>query len=552
MASLALAAPSTATSRARVLILAIAAVVLAQVWLVFVKSINWDEFLHHSQIHDLRGGRLFQAFQMLHTWIYIWVPALSDEVIRQIQFVRLANLGFELITLAALFGIARRFASVEASLLACLAYVGGGGVFLHGFAERPDPIATAFLMSALWIAATRRLDTAHALAAALLIGLAGVATIKSALYLPCFAGIAWWRMNEEGEHERTLRAVLLVALAAPVVFAVAIAIHAQWLNPDAPKVTQQPIRTIWTQFFTQGLFSRGRYIVQQMIFAPFLTVAIVLAPFAWKPAGLSKPARMALVGMMLPLLSLAVYRNTFPYFFVCLLAPVAVAVAPLFDAAMRRYDWRFIAALLLAAPAILTVREPRGELETQRAIGEQVSRLFPKGTPYLSYSGMSSDSPRVIWILTSGVGLANYYRTGDPIIARASNEGRLRYVIADHEVIEAALRGEPFAGVFLPADDAALRDNYAHFWGPLWLEGTELDGGATKGTIAISRGGKFTLGGGPALVDGQPIAPGETIRISAGSHVLESTSHSKPVLWRGTIIPRATLPEPVAPIYTNF
>ena len=46
---------------------AIAVVLVAQVYLVFAKSINWDEFLHLSQLHDLRGGRLVHAFQMLQT-----------------------------------------------------------------------------------------------------------------------------------------------------------------------------------------------------------------------------------------------------------------------------------------------------------------------------------------------------------------------------------------------------------------------------------------------------------------------------------------------------
>ena len=110
----------------------IALVVLGQIYLVFAKSINWDEFLHLSQIHDLRDGRLVWAFQVLHTRIFYWLPLVTSDVIQQVQIARLAMLGFELVTIAAIYGLARLFVSIEAALLTSLAYISGGYVFLHG------------------------------------------------------------------------------------------------------------------------------------------------------------------------------------------------------------------------------------------------------------------------------------------------------------------------------------------------------------------------------------------------------------------------------------
>ena len=197
----------------------IALVVLGQIYLVFAKSINWDEFLHLSQIHDLRDGRLVWAFQVLHTRIFYWLPLVTSDVIQQVQIARLAMLGFELVTIAAIYGLARLFVSIEAALLTSLAYISGGYVFLHGFSLRPDPIFTALMMSALWLAATQRLRFPTALVISALIGISGAATIKSVLYLPCFAGIIWWRLADTENRRQALRTVAIIAVLAPLVFA---------------------------------------------------------------------------------------------------------------------------------------------------------------------------------------------------------------------------------------------------------------------------------------------------------------------------------------------
>ena len=531
---------------------AIVLVVLGQTYLIFTKSINWDEFLHLSQIHDLRGGRLVQAFQMLHTRIFYWVPLVATDVIRQVQVVRLGMLGFELVTIAAIFGLARRFVPVEAALLSCLAYVGGGQVFQHGFALRPDPIATAMLMSALWLAATQRLKLPVVLAIGALIGLGGAATIKDALYLPCFAGIAWWRYSEATDRRQVLRAVATVGVVASLVFAVAILLHAQSLPSQAPSVDPQPLRTILPKFFAEGLFPRGHYTVRQIVMAPLLAAVIALAPLAWRRCGLTGPARVALLGLMLPLLSLVVYRNTFPYYFVFLLAPVVVAAAPALQLAMRRFDWRFVVAMLLASPLILLAKEPREYLGKQRALIDQVNRMYPPGTPYLSYSGMISDNPRIVPILISGVGIASYHRNGEAIVAREIRRGRVPFIIADHRNIQLALEGRPVTETLLPADVAAMRGNYVRFWGPLWLEGKQLPEGSTAGTIEIERGGPFTLAGSAATIDGNAVRVGEVVELEPGRHMMASTSKVAPILWRGTEVPKPPDKELSGAIYTDF
>ncbi len=64
--------------------------IAAQVFLVFTKSFNWDEFYHFSMVHDLPKGRLTWDFQTLYIRLFLWVPAVTDDLIAQLQIARLA------------------------------------------------------------------------------------------------------------------------------------------------------------------------------------------------------------------------------------------------------------------------------------------------------------------------------------------------------------------------------------------------------------------------------------------------------------------------------
>jgi hypothetical protein len=219
---------------------------------------------------------------------------------------------------------------------------------------------------------------------------------------------------------------------------------------------------------------------------------------------------------------------------------------------MRRYDWRFVVAVLLISPLALIATEPRDQLGRQRALIDQVHRMFPPGTPYLSYSGIISDYPRIISILTSGVGITSYYHNGDPIVAREIRRGKVPFIIADHVVIERALKGEPIPETFLPADVAAMPDNYVRYWGPQWLEGKQLPEGKTAGTIDIERDGPFTLADAAATIDGKAVRVGEVIQLKQGKHMMASASKVASILWKGTKIPKAPGKELNGPMYTRF
>lgn len=449
----------------RALIAAILAVAGLQAWLVFTKAINWDEFFHFSQVYELQQGRLTRDLQVLHARLFGWATMVPGGVIRQIEAARLAMLGCELIAAAAIAGLARRFAGTEAALIAALAWIGGGLVFLHGFSFRADPMATASLMVALWLMGTRRLSWGVVLGAGFLIGLAGMMTVKAVIYAPCFAGIAWLRLAEADNRKATLLRLVLIPAVAAIAFWLILLAHRSGL-PVAHSAAES-VGADRSRFFAAGLFPQRLYMVKQLVLGPVLTLAVLAAPLGWK--GRSRAERIALAGLLLPILTLVLYRNAWPYYYTFLMAPLAVSAAPLFAALRQRCSTGILIALLLAGPLLMTAAEPREVLPRQEATIAALRQVDPRPVGYLSWSGMVSDYPRVVDFLTSGVGVNQYYRTGNPRIAKAIAEGRLRFIIADHPVIALALEGKPLPETLLPADVAAMRAGFVHWSGDVWL-----------------------------------------------------------------------------------
>jgi len=112
---------------------------------------------------------------------------------------------------------------------------------------------------------------------------------------------------------------------------------------------------------------------------------------------------------------------------------------------------------------------------------------------------MIADYPRILTVLTSGNGIRYYYEARDPIVGREIDRGKVAFVIANQEVIQAALSGHPFPGTFLPDDMAAISGNYVQQWGVLWREGVLIPAGSGAFRFELRRDGDFVLAGAPVF-----------------------------------------------------
>ncbi len=524
-----------------------------QLYLVSYKSFNWDEFLHYSQVYLARNGTLAAPFQVLHSRILFWAPYAAESLVDQMRLARLFMWGCTLVTLAAIYGLARQFTCRVNSLYAAIAYLTAGYVFTQSFSIRADPMAAATLMSALYLFASGKLTPARAIAAGALIGLAGMITLKSVFYAPCFAGIAWWRYRQAGGKADILIPIAAMTMAALLAFAVIYWLHTSGLAAK-PVESSSPASFMesgkaW--FFSEDSYGQ-KWILVQAGWAFVFVLCIVLAPFGWRWTRVSASAQLALIGLVAPLLVLTFYRNTFPYFFVFLLAPVAVAIAPVLGTMRDRYGTIPMLALLALSPVVLTLREPIDVIDRQQAMIAYVKREFPRPVSYLARSGEIANYPRALVHLTASVGMNRYHERGKPIIARKVEAGQIAFVLANHPNIEAALNGKPLPRSFLQADANLLNDNFVQQWGPLYRAAKAIPAGDAPHRFKVPSSGPYTLEGERLLIDGQEVVHGQTIVLAAGEHEASGPRANRTVLWRGERLPSPPPMEWDGPFYTRF
>lgn len=530
------------------------ACLVAQLYLVLFKSFNWDEFLHFSEVYKARAGTLSDPFQVLHARILWWAPDMAANLIDQMRLVRVFMWLMELVTLSAIYGVARRFTQASNAFFASFAYLTAGYVFTQGFSVRADPMTAATLMSALFLLAKGELRWIKSIVIGALLGAAGMMTVKAIFYVPCFAGLAWLKFGEAANKAQLLGNLMAAVISAALSFGAIYLYHTSHLAHVAG-LTQPVPHTSFLSFFLRWITADlpfADYIRFEIILAPLFFFAVALAPFAWKKTNLKFDEKLALAGFMLPLATLLFYRNTFPYFFVFLLAPVAVAIAPALGLVRERYGSVFLAIFLSAAPIALAILEPRHMIDRQRTLIDYVHREFPKKTGYLDYSAMIADYPRVFEHLTSGNGIRAYHDRGDAVVGMEIDRGNVPFIIANQEVIQNALEGHPVPNTFLPADLAAMNGNYVRQWGVLWREGTRVPGGRGAFEFRLRRGGEFVVDGDSLTIDGAHEAHGTRVALSKGRHVIAGGRRATSILWRGDRLPTTPPDVPMDSVFTNF
>jgi hypothetical protein len=535
-----------------VILAALAAVALLQLHLVFTKSFNWDEFYHFGQIYELREGRLAQVLQTFHARFLGWAIHVPGDTIAKMQAARFELWLLGLAVAAAVYGTARRFASDHAALLAALAWLSGGYAFLHSFSIRPDTIAAAALMGALWLIATRRLTPAAALLAGALAALALMATIKTVFYVPPFVAIAWLRWREDELRGVLVRFAALAAVACAATFALLYAWHAPAVMPTPAGTSGAVLGDSSSRMFAEGLFPRGRFLLAEIAFAPVLTAMILLAPGTIREARLGSTRAWILAGLALPLASVAVYANAFPYFYAFILPPVAVALAPAIERYGARFGYGAIAGALLLNAALLDLKEPKAVLPRQRAVIAGIKQVFPQPVWYFDEPGVVGDYRHATTWMTSGWGLKKYRERGRPELSEFAANHVVPFALAKGPALESALTGAPRDEQFLSADRAMLRDNYIPHWGLLHVAGKVVPAGPAPLRLVFAVPGTYTVEAAPMSIDGAAYASGALVTLTRGPHTIGGNRGSPGTLRWGDHLPVPTAPFPDGALFTTY
>lgn len=512
------------------------------------RAINWDEFYHYTQINELLAGTLSKPMQTLQARMFGWVRWLPLGNIDQIIAARGVMLGFTLACAASIYALAHGFASRKAALVCALAWLSAGFVLQHASSYRPDAIAAALLMASLTVMTRSRLGLGASLVVAALAALAVLVTIKSVLYAPAFAGIAWLRWQEAGRTRAS--ALRLIALAAQVValFGVFYMAHSAFLPGTFDSGAM--VAGSAGQMFQPFTFPYAHHALKAAATAPIFALALLAAPvLLWRDRSLTGAERVALASLLLPITSVAFYHNSAAYYYVFIPPPVAVGCLIAFRAMITRYSLLAVSAVMVLSAGAVFATEERETLAKQRQIVAAADQIFAEPVAYFDFPGMIGHFPKANGFLTPWG--AQAYREGfGETMAEALERREVPLVLENDPAFTDALRTQAEVPVLLAQDVALLRDTYVHFWGPYWLAGEALDAGETR-VVTIRVPGSYTVRDGSIGIEGMLYLPGEVLHLDRATHTLAAYDRPARLIW-GDGLKEPEMPAPEEPYWTQF
>lgn len=531
---------------------AIALSFLLQLFIAFHRQINWDEFWFLTRIYRYRHGVMKAELQTAYVHAFTWLAYVSDNVIGRIVTARVLMLGFEAGTLWLIYVCARRFVSREAALLGLFTYVSLNYVLIHGASFRADPIVTFFLMASVAIFLAPEFTFTSAIAGALALAIAGLITIKAAFYLPPIGAILLWRYVESPAR-RAYAVKLSVGVAVSAIFFAAIyALHRASFAHAHANLAATASGTAGTAF-ASGVFVRTW---------PYMSQAILGNPVTFAAIGLGlkqcigdamnakfRAQSLLLLGFAFPFATLFFYRNSFPYYYPFALAPAAIIAALAFERMPRLWEragWAVICALFLVLQIPGAIQPGQ---EAQRATLAAITRMFPKPVPYMDRCGMVSNYPRSRLFMSTW-GMENYRRQRNMVLYNQVTSARPPiFVIANTPILQEAFAPgtqnlAPQYKLF-PQDVGALRQNYIHQWGAIWVAGKDLGMVNSAYALTIEIPGRYTIEStAPVLIDHIRRAPSSVVAFARGRHEIESTTPQHVTLRYGDHLYRPSSPPP--------
>ena len=505
--------------------------------LLYLQNINWDEFLFASRVFSYERGELDRPLQTIYVHLFGWIRSVPGNGIDRIIAARESMFVLRLGSCVLIYLIGRRLFGKTGAWLAVLASLAFSFVLSHGEAFRADPIISlAFLAAAALL--IHRPDSPYASAAAgAILGLSVLISVKTVLYGPAVVALfaaAWLSTRDQRQLVANLAAFCLVGL---MVCAVLFVVHQATLADAQPGATIGKLldtgERMWAgppARFVEMTFDWDR---AWWLLVGLGATAAVFNLLTGSPG--AKVTAVVVLALLLPLFTLTFYRNSFPYYYVCLIPPASLAIGYLGAIVKARLASRpAMAGLVLLALFIPTVLKTTDFLaanrfdaiEPQRRLLQAVHEVFPQPVPYIDRCSMVVEYPKVGLFMSTLVTGA-YREAGEPLMQELVKERQPVFLLAnspglriEHPVEQ--VRRSPYR--LLEVDHQYLRAHYVHHWGPIWVAGRqfELDDGIAQ-TFEMPVNGPYTLEStGDVELDGQAPGSGGVVTLESGTHLIRA------------------------------
>lgn len=538
---------------------AIGVLLVAQATMIFTRAINWDEFFFYSQVHQYLNGEPIAPFNTIHVHLFAWLPRIAGNSVDAIVVARIAMLLCEAIVLGAIYVIARHLADPTTAALATLAYLSAGFVLQHGFSFRVDPMVTAALLTGLAILICSSLRPLAIIGFGLAVGFAGMVTIKAILLAPTFIAAGTWRWAHAGFSRGMLLRLLACATAAFAFLGIIYLYHMASLALDAPAagaaiVTQrgeEMVKSAGESVFFVGIPPYIRMMRKAVLTAPLLAMLIAIAPLVIaRSRAIGTWDKVLLAGLWLPILTLAFYRNTAPYYYVFILPTVVLATIPAIAWLRRRYSVSLLTVAFMVIAVIMFAREDRSVIASQRIVANEAGRMFDERIDYFDHNGMLAGYRKANGFMTPW-GLEAYGTLGKSMFRHLMEQRTVPLLIENDPLLADLLHGSSAARELSSEDARVLRDNYLPVWGPVWLAGKEVPSGA-GGREEVLVPGDYRVVGQGLAIRGTSVGDGSIVHLDRGVYRMANAS-PQPVrlLWADVDrMPRGA--PPPTPVWIGF
>jgi hypothetical protein len=530
-------------SRVEVMMLGVAMVVAAiQFPLIYRINIGWDEFHFLSKVYDYHRGELTDALQTFHVHLFGWIPALGGNEVDQVIAGRAVYYVLLLGSCTSIYLISRRFLSRSGALFAVVLYLSYAEVIGYGTTFRYDGLSVFLLLAALALAVRLPAAAASIAAAAALAAVALMVTIKSLFYFPTLVLVLLIGTADTTWRSNAARTAAFATGSAGI-FAILYLLH----NAVLPRATVGDSVAFLQRVGPTGIYLNALFPQFGYWFRSMAVNVWTWAYFGAGVAGLLFAARrnestvrqtVTALALLIPLASLAVYRNAFPYYFVFIM-PVAVVVAAVpFDAMVRggRRERILAVVMLLVVLAGYGVHyrdHTQDEIRAQRQLIEAVHKVFPEPVPYVDPTSLIASFPKVGFFMSTW-GVQHYHLEGEPIFRDLLLERKPLFVLANDPIwMKPTGRENPVGGLF-PEDLEVLRTNYIHHWGRMYVAGKELaitDSNWAQTRILIP--GPYTIEAEePIVLDDAVLESGDVLTLGQGVVRVRSSNRDQTVRLR--------------------
>lgn len=539
--------------------------------LVPLINVNWDEFYFLSRIHELDRGELQAAFQTFHVRLFTWLLSMPGVEVDQVIAGRWFAFALRLGSCVLGFLIGRRVFGATGALLSVFATLGFSHIMRHGEAFRADPIIAFLFLASVTLLVLRPASRSAAIGAGALLALAGLISVKAVLYVPTVCVVLAVAMPAGTQSRAVITRILLVGAVGAGLWLGLFGLHAIALPGGGPEVLASSAGLAGVAgrnlAFALPAYSALDESLHRDAYFWLLVLggtSIAFTEVLWG-SGPTRRAAVMVLGFLVPLGSLFVYRNTFSYFYAAIIPSVALSSGLL---AARLHDW-CRSRPLLAGGVVLVLALPLAasawddfkllDLDTvapQRETLEAVRLAFPEPVPYVDRSSMVGSYPKVGLFMSTAV--LSIYRAADkPVFPALFRTRPAAFVLVNAPGLDLTATWETIGNSphrLLREDFEFLKARFVHHWGPIWVAGAELRAGPGEAAFTLPVTGPYTLEAGVAIIlDGTRHEPGEVIRLAAGGHTVRAADGSGRITLRyGDHLARPTEPPSTAPLFLGL